>query len=272
VEALSSSDPLQRRLGAYALGEIGPAASEAMPDLAAALEDPVGFVRVWAAAALARVAPSGGESVTVLIAELGNELAFVRSLAAWHLGRLGPAFPGIERALLPLRQLAGDRDPSVGAEAALALGMLEGKGAPPPELKSLSREGTGRPAPRVAGLRLHSLLRDIASTSKHLIDVNGNAFELQAPSGLGQVCTDPTKLRQVLLNLLSLTAAANRARDKSRWNWRCRRKALCLHLPVVRRTSASMSFRAAVRPRRERHSQVHERRAAWPSEVPPTVA
>jgi hypothetical protein len=29
-------------------------------------------------------------------------------------------------------------DPSVRVEAALALGMLEGKGAPPPELKSLS--------------------------------------------------------------------------------------------------------------------------------------
>jgi hypothetical protein len=93
--------------------------------------------QVWAAAALARVAPPGGESVTVLIAELGNELAFVRSLAAWHLGRLGPAFPGIEQALLRLRQLAGDEDPSVRVEAALALGMLEGKGAPPPELKSL---------------------------------------------------------------------------------------------------------------------------------------
>ena len=67
----------------------------------AALQDPVAFVRVWAAAALARVAPSGGELVTVLIAELCNELAFVRSLAAWHLGRLGPAFPGIEQAFPP---------------------------------------------------------------------------------------------------------------------------------------------------------------------------
>ena len=137
VGELSSSDPLQRRLGAYALGEIGPAATESVSDLAAALQDPVGFVRVWAAAALARVAPPGEESLNVLIAELGDELAFVRSLAAWHLGRLGPAFPGIEQALLPLRQLAGDKDPSVRVEAALALGMLEGKGAPPPELKSL---------------------------------------------------------------------------------------------------------------------------------------
>src|SRR6516164_1187027 len=138
VGELSSRDPLQRRLGAYALGEIGPAAAEAASDLSAALQDPVAFVRVWAAAALARISSPSGESVTVLIAELGNELAFVRSLAAWHLGRLGPAFPGIEQALLPLRQLAGDKDPSVRVEAALALGMLEGRGAPPPELKSLS--------------------------------------------------------------------------------------------------------------------------------------
>src|ERR1700756_2386568 len=135
---LSSSDPLQRRLGAYALGEIGPAATEAVSDLAAALQDPVGFVRVGAAAALARAGPPGGERVPYLLAELGNHLASVRGLAAWHLGLLGPAFPGIEQALLPLRQLAGDKDPSVRVEAALALGMLEGKGAPPPELKSSS--------------------------------------------------------------------------------------------------------------------------------------
>jgi HEAT repeat protein len=94
VKELSSSDPLQRRLGAYALGEIGPAAIEATSDLAAALQDPVAFVRVWAAAALARVAPLGGESVTVLIVELGNELAFVRSLAAWHLGSPRSGLPG----------------------------------------------------------------------------------------------------------------------------------------------------------------------------------
>ena len=147
VGALSSSDPLLRRLGAYALGEIGPAALEAVPDLAAALQDPVGFVRVWAAAALARVAPSGGESIALLVAELGDELAFVRSLAAWHLGRLGPDFPDIEQALVPLRHLEGDKDPSVRAEAALALGMLEGKGAPPPELKSVFREWGASPLP-----------------------------------------------------------------------------------------------------------------------------
>jgi HEAT repeat protein len=153
MAALSSRDPLERRLGAYALGEIGPAASEAAPNLAAALEDPVGFVRVWAAAALAQVAPSGGVSVAVLIAELGSELAFIRSLAAWHLGRLGPAFPGIDQALHPLRRLTDDEDPSVRAEAALALGMLAGKGAPPQELKFLSRGRRAAGRPSAAGPR-----------------------------------------------------------------------------------------------------------------------
>src|ERR1700739_3136875 len=99
VGELSSSDPLQRRLGAYALGEIGPAATEAVSDLAAALQDPVGFVRVWAAAALARVAPPGGESVTVLIAELGNETRLRPQL-----GGLAPRAP---RSGLP-----GDRTSS----------------------------------------------------------------------------------------------------------------------------------------------------------------
>ncbi|MBV8472391.1 MAG: HEAT repeat domain-containing protein [Hyphomicrobiales bacterium] len=148
VGALSSSDPLQRRLGAYALGEIGAAAGEVESNLAAALDDPEGFVRVWAAAALAQVAPSRDEPVAVLIAELSDEFAFVRSLAAWHLGRLGPSLPGIDQALLPLRRLTDDRDPSVRAEAALALGMLEKKGAPPPELMFLSREGGGRHPPQ----------------------------------------------------------------------------------------------------------------------------
>ena len=49
VAALKSSDPLERRLAAHALAEIGPAAREAVPALIEALRDPESFVRVWAA-------------------------------------------------------------------------------------------------------------------------------------------------------------------------------------------------------------------------------
>jgi signal transduction histidine kinase len=53
---------------------------------------------------------------------------------------------------------------------------------------------------------LNALLNDIASTSKPLVDANFNSLELQAPQNLGLVSTDPTKLRQVLLNLVSNAA------------------------------------------------------------------
>jgi HEAT repeat protein len=127
VAALKSSDSLERRLAAHALAEIGRMAREAVPPLTEALRDSESFVRVWAAAALARVEP-----------ETCDEISFVRSLAAWHLGRLGPRHPGIEVAVRDLRELLDDNDPSVCAEALVALENLAGKGAPPAELKCLS--------------------------------------------------------------------------------------------------------------------------------------
>ena len=89
VAALKSSDPLERRLAAHALAEIGPAAREAVPALTKALRDPESFVRMWAAAALARVETENPDAIPVLVAGTRDGIYFVRSLAAWHLGRLG---------------------------------------------------------------------------------------------------------------------------------------------------------------------------------------
>lgn len=138
VSALKSSDPLQRRLAAHALAEIGPGAQEAVPALHEVLLDPESFVRVWAAAALARVQPESPDAIRALVAGTRDGVSFVRSLAAWHLGRLGPRYPGIESAAPELRELLDDNDPSVRAEASAALENLSGKGAPPAELRSLS--------------------------------------------------------------------------------------------------------------------------------------
>ena len=140
VAALKSSDPLERRLAAHALGEIGRTAREAVPALTEALHDPVSFVRVWAAAALARVEPENLDAIPALAAGTRDEIYFVRSLAAWHLGRLGPRHPGIAAAEWQLRELLNDIDPSVHVEALVALENLAGKGAPPAELKSLSAQ------------------------------------------------------------------------------------------------------------------------------------
>ena len=138
VAALKSSDALERRLAAHALAEIGPAVREAVPALIETLQDPESFVRVWAAAALARVQPENPEAIHALVAGTHDRIYFVRSLAAWHLGRLGPTHPGIKSVVPELRELLNDSDPSVRAEALVAMENLAGKGAPPAELKSLA--------------------------------------------------------------------------------------------------------------------------------------
>ncbi|MBV8138097.1 MAG: HEAT repeat domain-containing protein [Deltaproteobacteria bacterium] len=149
VAALNSSDPLERRLALHALAQIGPAAREAVPALIEALLDSESFVRVWAAAALARVHPENPDAIPALVAGTHDGISFVRSLAAWHLGRLGPTHPGIKSAVPELRVLLNDNDPSVRAEALVALENLAGKGAPPAELKSLARTVDPAAPPRV---------------------------------------------------------------------------------------------------------------------------
>ena len=95
---------------------------------------------MWAAAALARVEPEHPDVIPALVAGTRDGISFVRSLAVWHLGRLGPRHPGIEVTVPDLRELLNDNDPSVRAEALVALENLTGKGAPPAELKSLSAQ------------------------------------------------------------------------------------------------------------------------------------
>src|SRR6516225_3442986 len=148
VAALKSSDPLERRLAAHALAEIGGAARKAVPALTEALRDPVSFVRVWAAAALARIEPENANAIPALVAGTHDRISFVRSLAAWHLGRLGPEHPGIESVAPKLRELLNDSDPSVRAEAMAALENLAGKGAPPAELKFLAPTADPPVSPR----------------------------------------------------------------------------------------------------------------------------
>jgi signal transduction histidine kinase len=74
------------------------------------------------------------------------------------------------------------------------------------EMLDISKIESDRIDLNIEAFDLNALLHDIASTSKPLVGANGNAFEIHAPPDLGQVRTDPTKLRQVLLNLLSNAA------------------------------------------------------------------
>jgi HEAT repeat protein len=140
AQTLEHSDPVLRRLAVYALGEIGPPARAVVPALRVALQDPFNWVRVWAASAFARVTEDRS-AVALLVAEMHAPEAFVRSLVAWHLGRLGVDFPGIEAGIEALQQLLQDDNPSVRAEAGIALQSLQCKGALPSGTAFLSSQG-----------------------------------------------------------------------------------------------------------------------------------
>lgn len=125
-EKLRSRDPLERRLGAYALGEIGPEAEESVSTLGDVLGDSESFVRVWAAASLARITPENpAPALSALVQALKDEEYFVRSLAAWHLSRLPHDLPGLEEVVPELKKLEEDPDRNVRVECCAALRRLQ---------------------------------------------------------------------------------------------------------------------------------------------------
>src|ERR1043166_9930771 len=86
--ALQDSSIELRREAAEALGELGPDAKAAAPDLAAALKDKDDGVRIKAAAALWSIGSAGATAVPDLIAALQDKRAEVRLGAAGALGAM----------------------------------------------------------------------------------------------------------------------------------------------------------------------------------------
>jgi HEAT repeat protein len=121
--ALVDGDALVRELAVESLGEIGPKASAAVPDLIPLLaHDPSVKVRVRAADVLARLEPSGKAIVEPLTGALGDVRPSVRQMAAQSLGTIGPA----ARSALPvlIDRLNTDTDDDVRSVAAEALGKV----------------------------------------------------------------------------------------------------------------------------------------------------
>jgi HEAT repeat protein len=110
-------------MAASAVGEIGPAARDAAPDLVECLEEahdgPAGTrLRLQVARAVWRIQQEPGFLLSIGIEALGDAKWSLRRLAAQWLGELGPAaqpaVPHLERALK-------DEHPSVRRHAASAL-------------------------------------------------------------------------------------------------------------------------------------------------------
>lgn len=122
----SDEDKEQCRRAAQALGQFGPAAKEAVPLLAQALQSPSQEVRGFAVDALGRIGLEARTAVPAIIAEVDlpkehinyARLAAFRRVAARALGRIGlgatAAIPVLEKALQ-------NEDPLYRIQAALAL-------------------------------------------------------------------------------------------------------------------------------------------------------
>lgn len=119
VEALGPDDTAT--VVAAALARIGPAAAEAVPALVADLRGPDSGRRWRAARTLGRIGPTAESAVTELVAALRDPNEAVRAHAARALGRIGP---GAKPAAADLQRATGDSDPAVRAEARQALERL----------------------------------------------------------------------------------------------------------------------------------------------------
>jgi HEAT repeat protein len=115
VEALRDSEPDTARAAAWALGQIGEKARDALHPL---LSDPDAGVRQRAVEALDWM---GLAALRELAGALKNDSPAIRRAAARAIGRIGPQAAAAAPALL---EATGDRDKSVREEAARALARV----------------------------------------------------------------------------------------------------------------------------------------------------
>jgi len=70
------------------------------------------------------------------------------------------------------------------------------------DILDLSKIEAGRMEVYAERMDVAMLLKDVANTARPLIEQNNNTIEVHVPDDLAVMHSDPTKIRQILLNLL----------------------------------------------------------------------
>lgn len=123
IKALEGNeDKYVRKIAAWALGQIGPAAHDAVHTLIKALGDQDKYVRANAAWALGQIGPVTENVAPALIKALKDKNKNVRMNAAGALGEIGPVTKEVIPALI--KALDGDKNKDVRKNAAAVLGKI----------------------------------------------------------------------------------------------------------------------------------------------------
>lgn len=143
-DALHERVPRVRAMAASGLGHLGAAASDATPELQAALkEDPNPIVRLYAAQALSRISGEAEPALSTFVDALQSPIRDVPELAALFLGRMGPAAAPAVPALCAAmqRRESSGSGTSVRAQAIYALGEIgPDAAAAVPALRAVARD------------------------------------------------------------------------------------------------------------------------------------
>ena len=136
---VGTNDRIAALAAAKAMGQIGPAASPAVPGLMIMLRSPDEDSRAMAAQSLASIGPAAEPAVDFLIGALDDQSPMVRREAARALAHIGPA---AARAARPIARQLRDPHPQVRQTAAYALQelALAGRGALPELIALLDDE------------------------------------------------------------------------------------------------------------------------------------
>jgi serine/threonine protein kinase/HEAT repeat protein/Tfp pilus assembly protein PilZ len=122
----TDDDQSVRWRAAAALGDMGPAAKEAIPALTGALEDKDNTVRCEAARALGRMDSAAKEAVPALAAALRDEDEVLRHHAAAALGLIGPDALAAVPALIEALRERDFLEPDEAQEALFNIGRAAG--------------------------------------------------------------------------------------------------------------------------------------------------
>lgn len=74
------------------------------------------------------------------------------------------------------------------------------------DVLDLSRIEAGQTELFLETIQLVPFVNEVTATVQPLVAANGNQFAFDCPADIGEICTDVTKLRQILINLLSNAA------------------------------------------------------------------